>query len=441
MPAEGFDFTVIHRRSFCRMIASSAALPMLIAAGGREAQQRGADGLRRVSSRHLTLVTDLPEQQAVDELPDVFDLAVPQWCEYFGVPAEQLAQWHVTAYLMQAAERFQQAGLLPGDLPQFLHGYQRGNLCWLYEQPSDYYRRVLLLHEGTHAFMQQTLGGAGPPWYMEGMAEYLGTHRYEGGELQLRAMPRDRNDAAYWGRIKVLREQWHAGRPQSLVEIMRYPADAHLRVEAYAWSWAAVSFFDQHPEYQAAFRRLRSDVADTSVEFSRRWYRQLEARWRAVELAWYAYLAEVDYGYQWAQALVTWPEAMELPASGTELDVDARRGWQATGLRLAAGKAYRLTASGRYGLRHDPSTWWAEPPGITLRYHAGFPLGALLAAVVPDEVPAAEAMRVLDKPQLIGREAIVRPERSGMLLIKINDSPAELAENEGASHVQIHPAS
>ena len=65
---------------------------------------------------------------------------------------------------------------------------------WLYDQPTAYYRRHLMLHEGTHVFMVSFLGGCGPGWYMEGTAELFGTHRLDeqSGQLTLRIMPRSR---------------------------------------------------------------------------------------------------------------------------------------------------------------------------------------------------------------------------------------------------------
>ena len=104
--------------------------------------------------------------------------------------------------------RFAAAGLLADNLPPFQSGYSRsdGKQFWLLEQPSDFYRRELLLHEGTHCFMFTVLKGAGPPWYKEGMAEYLGTHRWQDGRLTLGYMPRSREEVPYWRRI------WHHSR-------------------------------------------------------------------------------------------------------------------------------------------------------------------------------------------------------------------------------------
>ncbi len=143
-----------------------------------------AAGIRKLTGKHLTLYTDLPADTgpAVDELPRVFDAAVPLWCEYFGVDPAKPAEWKIVGSLMKDKERFLGAGLYSENLPPFPHGFSQGSQVWLYDQPSDYYRRHLLLHEGTHAFMNRWLGGAGPPWYMEGMAELLGTHQWSGGK-------------------------------------------------------------------------------------------------------------------------------------------------------------------------------------------------------------------------------------------------------------------
>ena len=46
------------------------------------------------------------------------------------------------------------------EFPLFLaNGVTLGSDMWLHDQPTDYYRRHLLLHEGTHAFMIAFLGG------------------------------------------------------------------------------------------------------------------------------------------------------------------------------------------------------------------------------------------------------------------------------------------
>ena len=115
------------------------------------------------AGKHLTLVTDLPPSREIDALIELFDLAFPEWCRLLAVDAEKHADWHVTAYLMKLRERFTAAGLLPKNLPEFKSGYSSGDSVWLYDQQSEYYRRHLLLHEGTHCFMSKMLGAVAYP--------------------------------------------------------------------------------------------------------------------------------------------------------------------------------------------------------------------------------------------------------------------------------------
>src|SRR5690606_25113375 len=131
-----------------------------------------------------------------------------QVAAYFGVPVPGTPPYHVRAFLMRDREKFKATGLLPDDLPLFENGYARGREVWLADQASDYYRRHLLLHEGTHAFMYTVLGGDAPTWYIEGMAELLGGHRWDGMQLTLGYFPRQRDEVPYWGRTKLLREAY-----------------------------------------------------------------------------------------------------------------------------------------------------------------------------------------------------------------------------------------
>jgi hypothetical protein len=123
-------------------------------------RQLEAAGLRVLEGRHVRIVTDLASSPAIDELPAVFDAAVPQWAAYFDVPMARLNDAHWQGFLVKDRSVFASLGLMPAERPEFISGYANGSEFWLVEQPSDYYRRHLVLHEGTHAFMISKLGGA-----------------------------------------------------------------------------------------------------------------------------------------------------------------------------------------------------------------------------------------------------------------------------------------
>src|SRR5688572_23462637 len=66
-----------------------------------DADRAAAAGIREVTGRHLRLWTDVSPSPAVDELPKVFDAAVPQWAAYFGVPASKVRDWQVQGFLIR----------------------------------------------------------------------------------------------------------------------------------------------------------------------------------------------------------------------------------------------------------------------------------------------------------------------------------------------------
>ena len=135
-------------------------------------------GIHAYESAHLKLYTDL-EPELARPLPPLVDKAFAALAEYFG-PLPQTGRntpYQLTGYLIVERDRFQAAGLLPEELPQFFHGRYRGREFWLNDQTQDYYRRHLLIHEVVHGYMTAEPGPKPPRWYMEGMAELFGTHR------------------------------------------------------------------------------------------------------------------------------------------------------------------------------------------------------------------------------------------------------------------------
>ncbi len=62
--------------------------------------------------------------------------------------------------------------------------------AYLHFQPTRYYSRVLLLHEATHQFHFLTrTANQQPAWYVEGLAEYLGRHDWDGRCVRLGVRP------------------------------------------------------------------------------------------------------------------------------------------------------------------------------------------------------------------------------------------------------------
>lgn len=397
-------------------------------------QRIQAHGIRKLSGKHLTLYTDLPVLPAVDELPRVYDLAISQWTTYFQVPPAEVTGWHVIGRLMKDKTRFQQAGLLPASLPLFGHGFNYADHLWVYDQATDYYRRHLLLHEGTHAFMEKFLGGSGPAWYREGIAELLGTHRWDDGKLQLKYFPRDKKETPGWGRVKIIKDEVAAGRGVMLAKVMRFPPTAHRQVQPYAWCWAAATFFDSHPHYQKHFHQLRTECREVGDLFSDRFYERLKDQWPEIRDQWQWFVLNMEYGFDVQREAIDPKPVVPLQDGIVEVEIRADRGWQSTGLELAAGSQVEVVASGRYQIAANPEVWWCEPNGVTIHYYHKRPLGILLAAV---NGPNITGLTRLTNLQVVGLAGKINTAQGGILFLRINESGANLADNMGTCRVRI----
>ena len=391
-------------------------------------------GIRTLSGKRIAFYTDLPSSSEIDALPEIFDQAFPQWCAYFGVAAKASADWRALGCLMKDRERFRRAGLLPPDVPDFPNGYARNYEFWLFDQPTEYYRRHLFLHEGTHVFMITQLGALGPPWFAEGLAELLGVHRWRDGRLTLGCLPLTREETPMWGRIRIIQDAVAARRALRWQDVLAYGYRAHRQVEPYAWCWAAATLLERHPRYHDRFHKLFKHAADD--DFPGCVERLFAADRQAVCEEWQLFVANMEYGYDVPRNAVDFTPGRPLPASGARVSVAADRGWQNSGVRLEAGRSYRLTAAGRCTLVQTPRPWPCEPNGVSIRYYRGQPLGLLLAAVRNDR-PSPGATTGLLRPWSIGLGAALQPNESGALFLKLNDSPAELADNQGEFQVRI----
>ena len=401
-----------------------------------ELAQAVAAGMKRLDGQHLTLVTDLPIDPEIERLPQAFDLAYPQWCAYFGVDPSKHADWKVVGYLIGDKERFATVGLFPADLPAFKHGYSRAREFWLYEQPNPYYRRHLLLHEGTHCFMFNLLGSGGPPWYSEGMAEFMATHRWDDTGLKLAFLPQAREEVPELGRIKLVQDSLASKQAFQLVQVLRFGPDAHQSNEGYAWCWALAAFLDGHPRYRDRFRQLPSKV--NSLTFNEDFLRLYKDDLLQLMEEWQVFVANLEHAYAMDRMAIDFTAGKPLPAAGANVQVAVDQGWQNSGIALEAGKTYQLQAHGRYQLATEPVIWWSEPGGVSIRYYHHEPLGKLLAVVRPEAEPPDGRSAFLN-PRAIGLGADITPDSSGTLYLRVNDSAGELTDNTGTLEVAIQP--
>ncbi|MBA2113387.1 hypothetical protein [Bremerella alba] len=394
-----------------------------------------AHGIRTLEGKHVTLYTDLPSSPEIDELPMVFDAAYLQWCEYFRVDPVANDDWKIKAVLMSNKRTFREAGLFPETLPEFLHGYYQGDAIWLLDQPSDYYRRHLLIHEGTHAFMFNLLGGAGPPWYMEGMAEHFGTHRWVNGQLETRVMPASKEATPMWGRIKIIQDEVSGGSALSLTRIMGTSQKEFLQTRPYAWCWGACAFLDNHSLSQESFRDMVTQARLTGG-FSERLMSELGDVIPQLAESWELFVTNAEYGYNWQRNEVEYREPVPFSGEVMTAEISTDRGWQSTGILLDTDSHFEVTANGEYVIRNDGQPWMCEPNGVTIHYWKGKPLGQLVGSLRAEPWRGG-AITPLAQTNEVGLGTSLYPEGPCVLFLKVNESPDQLGDNLGTIQVQI----
>lgn len=402
-------------------------------AQAQQAEALSAAGIRTLESKHITLHTDLPSQPAVDELPKVFDLAIDQWATFFHVEPGMLDRWRVVACLMRDKQRFIDYRLLPRSLPPFLHGFQRVNQIWIHEQPSDYYRRHLLLHEGTHAVMNRIFGRVGPGWYREGMAELLSTHKFEDGKLLLGYFPKDKGKVKMWGRVKIIKDDIRNQKVRSIPEIVRTTDPAFLNVESYAWSWALLTFGHNHRKFAPLFQQLQKEMYLSTDGVTKQFRTSYFANKTELDAAWNLFLHHLDYGYDSSAEWIDRSLAqVPLGDDVVTARVDVTHGWQATGYVIPQNATINIIATGRFEVAEQPKPWISEPQGVTIEYYQRRPLGMLLAVI--DDDPSGQGFT---RPVAIGRAGKLTANRRGPLYLRINERADRMQDNYGHVDVQV----
>ena len=407
-------------------------------------------GLRVLEGEHLALATDRPARvgDGVEDLPRLFDEAFAAWCAHFQIDPTQHRDWRAFGCLVVDRERFRTAGLLPDGIPDFQAGFCQRHRFWMADQSNPAYRRHLLLHEGVHAFTLTLRSLDTPPWYTEGIAECLATHRLDDdnndgttGHFVSTPLPQRAADVEQLGRIEKLRALRAAGECPGLTDIFATPNVNHRDLSAYAGSWAAVAMLSLHPRHAPAFTAAERGPLDGN--FNRRLMETTGWDGDQAKRDFDAFTDEIDYGYDFTRLGVDWTPGRPLDVRQT-ISVAADRGWQNSGWALRKGARYSLQATGRYTIGFLPGDasgskrrLESEADGISLRWYRRRPLGRLLASQWVEH--PADGGRPRFVVLATGPQEDFTAAVDGVVSLKINDAPGELADNEGQLTVEIRP--
>ncbi|MDO5308245.1 MAG: hypothetical protein Q4G03_01945 [Planctomycetia bacterium] len=344
-------------------------------------------GIARIEIGRVCFYSDVDLDDELLQIPEALNAAIPKILEFFDLTLERLPTLRVEAFLIHDYQKFVTLGALDGP-PDFLHGYSLGDRIFANLQTENYYTRFLLLHELTHTIMHELFGDLNPQWFSEGMADYVAAHVWNGEHknLQLAQFPQEEKLTPGFARLRQIRELVRAGQTPTLREILNFQPKNFADVSAYSWSWALVAFLLNTEDYRAIAETMPYWALEPHP--NQLFIDAIGSRWGRLEFQWSAYLATLDYGYDFtASALAFEPLA---PTENTSANVEvascqANRGWQNSGVTLHAGATYRLTASGRYDFYVEQASRAMpfEAPGATFFYYDNHPLGRLCFATLP----------------------------------------------------------
>lgn len=156
--------------------------------------QAWSDETVRIQGAHYVLEGDIPKDEAQAHV-DVLDAAWGSFREYFGTVPPLTSDERLRVRFFSSRVAWENSIRSDGGTPPKDAGgyyWPTSRTAYLYRQPTAYYTRALLLHETAHQFHFLSRTGnrsLSAPWYVEGVAEHLAWHRWDGLRVTLGVVP------------------------------------------------------------------------------------------------------------------------------------------------------------------------------------------------------------------------------------------------------------
>lgn len=173
------------------MRAHAAALALLLAIAATSGR---AEGTRTTASGERYEVSTSGPQSEADEWARMLDAAWPQYAAFFGAEPKLRRGERLRVAMYEDDATWRAAIVAGGGTPPSAGGYYcpDARVAYVKRQPSAWYTRTLLLHEAAHQYHYHARSNHGRPsgsWYVEGVAEHLGSHTWDGATLTLGVLP------------------------------------------------------------------------------------------------------------------------------------------------------------------------------------------------------------------------------------------------------------
>ncbi len=295
--------------------------------------------VRDFRSRHFVIYTDLAPIEA-RELLKQLERMLKLIADYWGRPPRGIIECCVVDDLKNWPPELL-AKMEPEGLRKIREGagvclstkVSRGNR---FRSKSRVYAVAaggVPLHESVHAYCHQTFGRAGPRWYAECMAE-MG-HYWKEGVKGVNVPQKV---------IRYLRDS----EPRPLASLIDDREKLGGTWQDYCWWWMLGHLLDNNPNYYAQYRAFgRMALAGKEVTFADVFGPVAEQL--AFELRFFR--RHLQNGYRVDLCSWDWKRKFtdRLPAGrAITASIRADRGWQPSGLTVAAGTSCKYTTEGKW---------------------------------------------------------------------------------------------
>ena len=255
-------------------------------------------------------------------------------------------------------------------------------------------------HESVHAYCAQAFGTTGPVWYAEGMAE-MGQY-WRPGNLAVQVDP------------VVIDYLTHATQPKKLRDIVQAGQITGDSWKAYAWRWALCHLLSSNPNYQRRFKQLGMNLMYGKEDSFDQAFGPVADQ---ISFEYDQFVKNFDNGYRVDLCSWDWEtKAIDpRPEKTVKTKVDAQRGWQATPLKLTAGRSYDIICQG---------TWQTTEGGEELDADGNSRGEGRMIGIILDNY-------TLSAPIAIGAKQRFTAPQSGQLFLRCQDSWRSIADNSG----------
>lgn len=400
------------------------------------------NSLREYRSQFLVVYTDLPEAEAKPAIKNL-EKTLGYAAKYWG----QDPRGQIECYLLHDVSSVADADL-PHRLSRILvagvGGATLPNLSRLRKTTRNLPTVVastapgVAEHEIVHAYCTQTFGFTGPVWYREGMAE-----------MAVRNCTRDSGVVCTDRQLQLLRDSHHtiaqvlAGGGfgdrlfDSLNTMLVDPKNHNRQVPISDWrqvdtdnvvgaraeylrSWALCYMLLHNPNYASRFRLLGHRHVTTNDDVFPTVFAPME---KEIAFEYAFFLRNIGNGFRVDLCSWDWKKKQNCLPHGASVStrVDAKKGYQASGLAVTVGQTYKYAAEGSWSTSTDS--------GLTKANGSTDQRGQLTGVIMKDYV--------LGEPFSLGDVGTFESPESGHLYLRCNDAWNEVQDNDGHVVVRI----